>query len=85
MTTFKGRKTGFNTSGTNSCVPNEFGPSTTNFKGRGGVPSGKLQRHPGAVANISNSNRRLAKAAHGDGGGSGTSIRGTNAFTKKGR
>jgi len=54
----------------------------TKFGGRGGFPKGKLQRYPSAVADISGGNRRLSKSNHGDGGGSSTSMRGTNAFSK---
>lgn len=81
-TTFKGHKTGFNTKGNNACVPNEMGPPKTKFGGRPAVPAGPLKRYPGAAADISNGNRRMAKSAHGDGGGSGTSFSttGGNAF-----
>ena len=71
-TTYKGKKTGFNKSGGNDVTPNMMGPPATKFTGRGGVPEGPLKRFPGAVAQTSNGNRRLAKANHGDGGGSGT-------------
>ncbi len=54
----------------------------TNYKGRGGFPEGKLKRYPSAVADISGGNRRLSKSNVGSDGDSGTSIRGTNAFTK---
>lgn len=82
MTKFKGHKTGFNRTGSNDCTPNPTGPPATKFGGRPAVPAGPLKRYPGAVANIGNGNRRLAKAAHGDGGGSGTSFSttGGNAF-----
>lgn len=82
MTTFKGLKTGFNKSGSNKAAPNEMGSPKTKFSGRGGVPAGALKRYPGAAADISTSNRRMAKASHGDGGGSGTSFSttGGNAF-----
>ncbi len=59
--------------------------NSTNYKGRGGFPEGKLKRYPSAVADISGGNRRLSKSNTGDGGGSGTSVRGTNAFTKGGK
>lgn len=72
MTTFKGRKTGFNPTGSNEAVPNVKGPPATKFGGRPAVPAGSLKRYPGAVADISGGNRRLAKSNHGDGGGSGT-------------
>lgn len=82
MTTFKGKKSGFNPTGSNACVPNEMGPPKTKFGGRPAVPAGPLKRYPGAVAAIGTGNRRTAKAAHGDGGGSGTtfSTTGGNAF-----
>jgi hypothetical protein len=82
MTTFKGFRTGFNRTGSNKCVPNEMGPPKTKFGGRSAVPAGPLKRYPGAVADTSMGNRRLAKSAHGDGGGSGTtfSTTGGNAF-----
>lgn len=54
----------------------------TNYGGRSGIPKGKLKRYPSAVADISGGNRRLSKSNHGDGGSSGTSMRGTNAFSK---
>lgn len=82
MTTFKGHKTGFNPSGSNADVPNPSGPPKTKFTGRGALPKGGLKNYPGAVADISGGNRRTAKVAHGDGGGSSTSHSGTNAFTK---
>lgn len=89
MTTFKtgGYRNGFNTSGTNKCVPNEAGPPKTKFGGRPAVPKGGFKRYPGGVANISDGNRRLAKTKHGDGGGSGTrfSTTGGNAFGRGGR
>lgn len=82
MTTFKGHKTGFNKSGSNQTNPNPMGAPTTKFGGRPAVPAGPLKHYPGAVANISSGNRRMAKSAHGDGGGSGTSFSttGGNAF-----
>lgn len=82
MTMFKGKKTGFNPSGSNECCPNEMGPPTTKFAGRGSMPEGPLKRYPGAVANTSGGNRRLAKSNHGDGGGSGTRFSGDTAFDK---
>lgn len=73
MTTFKGRKTGFNKSGSNDCNPNPNGPPATKFTGRGAVPAGGLKHYPGGVASTSSGNRRLAKTANnGDGGGSTT-------------
>jgi len=82
MTSFKGHRTGFNPKGSNYCVPNESGPPSTKFGGRPAVPAGPLKRYPGAVADIGNGNRRLSKAAHGDGGGSGTSFSTNTAFGK---
>lgn len=85
MTTFKGHKTGFNPGGSNDCTPNAMGAPTTKFGGRPEVPAGALKRYPGAVADIDDGNRRLAKSKHGDGGGSGTAFTGSpNAF-KRGR
>jgi len=81
-TKFRGMKTGFNKTGSNDVVPNEMGPPTTKFTGRGGVPEGPLKRYPGAVADTSMGNRRLAKSNHGDGGGSGTRYSGNTAFDK---
>ena len=80
MTKFRGRTTGFNPTGSNDCNPNPFGPPTTKFGGRPAVPAGPLKRHPGAVADIEGTGRRLAKAMHGDGAGSGVSFRGRGAF-----
>lgn len=82
MTRFKGRKTGFNKTGSNDCCPNEMGPPATKFGGRPAVPKGPLKRFPGEVANTSAGNRRLAKSTHGDGGGDGVtfSTTGGNAF-----
>ncbi len=82
MTSFKGHKSGFNKSGKNSCTPNETGPPSTKFCGRGGVPEGALKHYPSGAANISGGNRRLAKASMGDGGGSGTSFSSRTAFGK---
>lgn len=85
MTTFKGFKTGFNKTGSNDCTPNPSGPPATKFSGRGGLSEGGFKRFPGGVANISDGNRRLAKAKHGDGGGSGTRFSGRRtAFNKSG-
>lgn len=82
MTRFTGKKTGFNSTGSNECCPNMSGPPKTKFMGRGGVPEGRLKHYPGAVADVSGGNRRLSKSNHGDGGGSGTSFSttGGNAF-----
>lgn len=84
MTRFCGFKTGFNKTGENDTTPNMMGPPATKFTGRGAVPDGQLKRYPGAAADISGGNRRLAKAKHGDGDGSGTSFSttGGNAFGK---
>ncbi len=82
MSKFKGQKTGFNPTGSNDCVPNEMGPPSTKFMGRGGVPEGSLKRYPGAVADIDGGNRRLAKTKHGEGEGSGVNFKGTSAFNK---
>jgi len=84
MTEFCGHRTGFNPTGKNNVNPNEFGPPSTKFGGRPAVPAGPLKRHPGSVADIDDSNRRLAKAKHGEGGGSGTTFR-AQAFDAKGR
>lgn len=87
MTTkFCGHKTGFNPSGkSQSAVPNEMGPPATKFGGRPSVPAGPLKRYPGAVADISTGNRRLAKSNHGDGGGSGTTFSGAPSGFKRGK
>lgn len=86
-TRFKGRATGFNKTGSNDCNPNPNGPPATKFTGRGAVPAGQLKRYPGNVADISGSNRRSAKNAHGDGSGSGTrfTTTGGNAFGRGSR
>lgn len=85
MTTFKGFKTGFNKTGSNDCNPNPSGPPATKFSGRGGLPQGQLKRYPGGTADISGGNRRLARANHGDGSGSGTRFSGRRtAFNKSG-
>jgi hypothetical protein len=81
-TRFRGKKTGFNKMGSNDCCPNEMGPPTTKFLGRGGLPEGPLKHYPGAVADTSMGNRRLAKSNHGDGGGSSTRFSGNTAFDK---
>lgn len=82
MTSFKGKKTGFNKSGSNDCVPNMSGPPATKFMGRGAVPAGQLKRYPGGVASVSDGNRRLAKSDHGAGEGSGTNFCGRTAFNR---
>lgn len=85
MTTrFVGHKTGFNPSGANDCNPNEMGPPSTKFAGRPAVPAGPLKHYPGAVADIENGNRRLAKSRHGDGAGSDTVFTGLAAFSSGG-
>lgn len=52
----------------------------TKFKGRGAMPPGELKHYPGAVGDISGSNRRAAKAAHGEGGGSPTTFKTHTGF-----
>lgn len=84
-TRFRGLKTGFNKTGSNDVNPNEMGPPTTKFSGRGGVPEGPLKRFPGAVADISGGNRRLAKSNHGEGAGSGTRYSGSPSGFSRGR
>lgn len=85
MTTFKGKKTGFNKTGSNDCNPNPSGPPATEFKGRGAVPAGKLKHFPGSTANISNSNRKVARSEYGTGDGSSTRYSGRrSAFNKSG-
>lgn len=84
MTTFKGHRTGFKPSATNKCDPNPLGPPATAFKGRGALPEGKMnQRYPGATADVSGSNRRVAKSTHGEGEGSGTNFCGRDPFGSK--
>lgn len=80
MTKFKGHRTGFNKSGSNTCAPNESGPPATKFGGRPAVPAGPLKRYPSGAAEISDGNRRLAKSRVGDGGGSGTTFKTNTAF-----
>lgn len=74
-------RTAFNNKGT-ALVPNEMGPPDTTFKGRGALPDGKLskERFPGPTADISGSNRRGAKSAHGAGSGSGTVFKSRTGF-----
>lgn len=82
MTVFKGHKTGFKPGKSNDCCPNPMGPPATKFGGRPSVPAGPLKRFPGAAADISNGNRRLAKSNHGAGDGDGVSYMGRGAFKK---
>jgi len=84
-TRFCGHKTAFNPGGDNDVDPNPLGPSTTNYKGRGAVPAGVMKRHAGQTADISGGNRRTARSAHGDGGGSGTVFHGFGAFGNRER
>lgn len=84
-TKFCGHKTGFNPKGSNDVTPNDMGPPSTKFGGRPAVPAGPLKRYPGAVADIGNGNRRLAKSSHGDGAGSGTSFSGSPSGFSRGR
>ena len=81
-TKFCGHKTGFNRTGRNDVVPNKMGPPATKFGGRPAVPAGPLKRYPGAVDDIDDGNRRLAKANHGEGEGDGVSYGGRGAFSK---
>ena len=81
-TSFCGHRTGFNPTGENTTVPNEFGPPKTKFSGRGALPAGPLKRYPGEVADIEDKNRRLAKSHHGEGESSGTVFRG-RAFNSR--
>lgn len=85
MTKFCGHKTGFNPKGNNMAVPNEMGPPSTKFGGRPAVPAGPLKRFPGAAADISNGNRRLAKSNHGTGEGDGVNFKTDTAFGKGGK
>lgn len=76
MTTFKNTVNAFGNS-----AGDDMGKHVTNWKGAGtSFPKGKLKRYP--TVDPSSGNRRLAKAKHGAGGGSGTSFCGKNAFTK---
>jgi hypothetical protein len=79
-TRFCGHRTGFNPTGENDITPNFMGPPATKFGGRPAVPAGPLKRYPGAAADISSGNRRLAKSNQGEGDGSGTVFKGTTAF-----
>ncbi len=78
MTTFKNKVNAFGDSAGDSLAEN-----CTNWGGKVGMPKGKLKRYPSAVADISGGNRRMAKSAHGEGGGSGVSTKGVNAFSKR--
>lgn len=79
---FKGHKSGFNVTGSNEAIPNEMGPPMTKFMGRGGLPEGPLKRYPGAVADIDDGNRRLAKTQHGEGMDDGVRFTGApNGFS----
>ena len=80
MTRFCGHKTGFNPTGEGMGTPNEMGPPSTKFGGRPAVPAGPLKRYPGAAADISNGNRRLAKSKHGAGEGDGVAFKTHTAF-----
>lgn len=83
MTTFKGFRTGFNTTGSNDAAPNALGAPKTKYCGRGALPDGDMSRgYPSAVADTSGSNRRVAKAAHGEGSASGTAFKTNTAFGK---
>lgn len=82
MTKFCGLKTGFNPKGRNETDPNPMGPPKTKFTGRGGVPEGPLKHFPGAVADTSMGNRRLAKSNHGEGDGGSTRYSGNTAFNR---
>lgn len=79
MTTFKNSVNAFGDS-----AGDDMSKHVTNWCGnKTGMPKGKLKRYPGAVGDIDDGNRRLAKAKHGTGGGSGTTFRkGMNAFSK---
>lgn len=85
MSKFCGHKTGFNPTGKNECTPNFMGPPATKFTGRGGLPEGPLKRYPGATADISSGNRRLAKSDHGSGDGDGVRYTGSPSGFKGGR
>lgn len=85
MTKFVGKKTGFNPTGSNECVPNPSGPPATKFMGRGGLPEGQLKHYPGITDDVSNGNRRLARANHGEGDGMSTRFTGRRSgFNKSG-
>jgi hypothetical protein len=76
MTTFKNCVNAFGNS-----AGDDMSKHVTQWKGRGVLPKGKLGKYPAGVGDISSGNRRLAKAKVGT-GGSSTSVRGQNAFTK---
>lgn len=80
MTKFKGHRTGFNPRGSNDAMPGSAKP--TKYTGRGALPDSMKYGADGA-ANISGSNRRVAKGNMGDGGGSGTRYCGHGAFGNK--
>jgi hypothetical protein len=80
MTKFMNKVNAFGDSSGDSLSEN-----ATRWSGHGSMPEGKLKRYPGGVGDVSGENRRLAKVRYGTGGGSGTSFRGTNAFTKGGK
>lgn len=83
MTKFTGHRTGFNRTGSNACDPMPDGVATK-FTGRGAFPKGKMRVDAG-LNDIDDGNRRMAKVKVGNGGGSGTTHRGTNAFNKGGK
>lgn len=81
MTKFKGFRTGFNRTGSNDTAPNAMGAPKTKYCGRGSVPDGDMSGgYPAAVADTSGSNRRVAKAAHGEGNGPSTRFTTQTAF-----
>jgi hypothetical protein len=76
MTTFKNQVNAFGNS-----AGDDMEKHITRWSGsEPGMPLGKLKRYP--TLDVSSGNRRLARAKYGDGGGSGTSFCGKNAFTK---
>jgi hypothetical protein len=77
MTTFKNSVNAFGKSAGDSLSTN-----STSWGGRGVLPKGKLKRYPGAAGGADVGSRRLARSNYGDGGGSGTSFCGKNAFSK---
>jgi hypothetical protein len=85
-TKFKGHRTGFNETGSNDVTPMFMSEPKTSWEGRGGFPNGKLQRYPGAVADIDDGNRRLSKSEYGEGMDDGVSYRGNpNGFFNGGK
>jgi len=76
MTKFKNTVNEFGNSPGDSLTENR-----TRWGGRGGFPSGKLEKYPAATGNISGGNRKLAAAKYGDGGHQHP-VHGTNAFTR---